>query len=119
MVVDDNRSLLAFTVRYLARLGYTVLPFNDSEQAWNEFAGHSASYQLVILDVTMPSLSGEALSRNMLERNPGIRLILMSGNPFSPEQVAAADPTQITFLQKPFTPRMLAQAVSGLLGSRP
>jgi len=34
MVVDDDPALLGFTCKYLSRLGYSVVPYRSSEEAW-------------------------------------------------------------------------------------
>jgi two-component system cell cycle sensor histidine kinase/response regulator CckA len=122
MVVDDDPSLLGFTSKYLTRLGYSVSPYRSSEEAWKRFTALDADYSLVVIDVSMPTLSGEQLSRMMLGEKPHIRLILTSGYPFDMEKLLAAiGPERMAFLHKPFTPAMLAETVARLLrsGSEP
>jgi FixJ family two-component response regulator len=68
----------------------------------------------------MPALSGEQLSRMMLEARPEIRLILTSGYPFDMQKaLSAAGAERLAFLHKPFTPAMLAETVTRLLASVP
>jgi len=118
MVIDDDRALLGFTCKYLTRLGYSVTPYRSSEEAWKQFDRPDARYSLVLIDFFMPGLSGEQLSRMMLEVNPEIRLILASGYPFNAESLLRAAPGRVAFLHKPFTPAMLAETVDRLVGPR-
>jgi two-component system cell cycle sensor histidine kinase/response regulator CckA len=120
MVVDDDPALLGFTSKYLTRLGYSVSPYQSSEEAWKQFSAQGASYSLVVIDLSMPALSGEQLSHMMREEKPEIRLILTSGYPFDMEPLlAAGGPDRAAFLHKPFTPAMLAETVARLLRSNP
>ena len=116
MVIDDDRALLSFTSKYLTRLGYSVSSYGSSEEAWQRFSSPGAEYSLVVIDVSMPVLSGEQLSRMMLAEKPEIRHILTSGYPFDMEQLLATrGPGRAAFLHKPFTPAMLAETVARLL----
>src|SRR5947208_1341082 len=117
MVVDDDVALLGFTGKYLSRLGYSVHTCRNSEEAWKQFNANGANYSLAVIDVSLPGLSGVELSRMILNATADVRLILTSGYPFDPHKLLAPGPGRIAFLHKPFSPSMLAQAVSGLIGA--
>jgi DNA-binding NtrC family response regulator len=119
MVIDDDPALLGFTSKYLSRLGYSVVPYRSAEEAWKHFALPTANYSLVVIDLSLPGMSGEQLSRMMLGVNPEIRLILTSGYPFDTERLLDAGPGRMAFLHKPFTPAMLAETVERLLRAGP
>src|SRR6266576_2192393 len=108
MVVDDDRALLGFTNKYLSRLGYSVTACRTSEEAWTLFSAPAANYSLVVVDLSMPGLSGEELSRRMLSADPHVRLILTSGYPFDPRKTLDGG-ERVAFLHKPFTPSMLTE----------
>ena len=119
MVVDDDPALLGFTCKYLSRLGYSVVSYRSSEEAWKHFETSGAGYSIVLIDLTMPSISGERLLRMMLKVNPEIGLILTSGFPFDAESLLDPAPVRIAFLHKPFTPAMLAETVERLVRAGP
>jgi two-component system cell cycle sensor histidine kinase/response regulator CckA len=119
MVIDDDPALLNFTSKYLTRLGYFVVSYRSAEEAWRQFESPAADYSLAVIDLSLPGLSGEQLSGMILRSKPDFRLILMSGYPFDTHKLIEAGPDRITFLHKPFTPAMLAEAVHRLLGEPP
>jgi two-component system cell cycle sensor histidine kinase/response regulator CckA len=119
MVVDDDPALLGFTCKYLSRLGYTVVPYRSSEEAWKQFQTSGAGFSLGLIDQSMPGISGEQLSRMMLSVNPEIRLIITSGYPVDPQSLLETTPDRIAFLLKPFTPAMLAETVNRLVRASP
>jgi DNA-binding NtrC family response regulator len=51
----------------------------------------------------------------MLEIRPELRILVCSGSPFFIENLPASLQRQVAFLQKPFVPKMLADAVQQLL----
>jgi len=119
MVVDDDPALLGFTCKYLSRLGYSVVASRSSEEAWKQFQTAGVRFSLVLIDQSMPVISGEQLLRMMLSVEPGVRLILTSGYPFDAQDLLESAPDRIAFLHKPFTPAMLAETVDRLLRASP
>jgi DNA-binding NtrC family response regulator len=120
MVIDDDPALLGFTSKFLTRLGYSVVPFRNPQEAWKQFTVPGSECSLVVIGVSMPALSGEQLSRMMLEAKPEVRVLLTSGYPFDMQKVfSAGGQERMAFLHKPFTPAMLAETVVRLLAGVP
>jgi DNA-binding NtrC family response regulator len=114
LIVDDELPLLRVMTQYLSRLGYAVAACHSGREAWAAFSAEPSAYTMVLADMTMPEMSGQELLSRMIGRNPGLSMLICSGYPFDPASIPAA-PDQIGFLQKPFTPKMLAEAVAKLL----
>jgi DNA-binding response OmpR family regulator len=116
MVVDDDQALLGFTTKYLSRLGYSVAAYRSSEEAWRQFSAPAANYALIVVDLSLPVLSGEELASMMLDANPEVRLIITSGYPFDPARRFDSGGDRVAFLHKPFAPSMLTETIDRLLG---
>ncbi len=114
LIVDDEIPLLKVMEQYLTRLGYTITACRNGREAWEAFAADPSAFTLVLADITMPEMSGQELLSRMIGQNPQLCMLICSGYPFDLSTIQAA-PEQLGFLQKPFTPRMLAEAVSKLL----
>jgi DNA-binding NtrC family response regulator len=117
LVVDDELALLALMQRYLERLGYEVESCSDSRAALNMVSDNPFVFRLVVADLSMPQLSGRDLVSRIGEVNPEIAILVCSGEPFDCQSIPHARPDRIGFLQKPFAPKMLADAVAQLLPS--
>lgn len=115
LLVDDELSLLVVLEQYLSRLGYKVSACRSGQQAWELFERQPSAYSLVMADIVMPEMSGQEMLVRMLELNPGICILICSGYPFDVSSLPATAHQQIGFLQKPFTPKMLAGAIEQLL----
>ena len=114
LVVDDEQSLLTVMEQYLRRLGHDVVACRDGQEAWEAFERAPGSFQLVLADMTLPEMSGSELLSKMLKVNPSICILICSGYPFDASTLPASHQQQIGFLQKPFTPRMLAESIEQL-----
>jgi len=118
LIVDDQPALLRMMSLYLTRLGYSVATETSTEQAWARVESDPEGTDIAVLDATMPGIGLEELSLRMLHANPRLRVLGASGYPVDMTAVEAAAPGRVAFLQKPFTPEMLAEAVRSLLGAQ-
>jgi len=112
VIVEDEELVRAVTARVLDRAGYSVIEAPDGEEALRLVRRHQPTIDLLITDVVMAKLGGLELARRIVNERPGFPILLMSG--YNREEMAAEDPS-IGFLQKPFTPNELLEAVSRLL----
>jgi DNA-binding NtrC family response regulator len=118
LIVDDQPALLRMMSVFLTRLGYTVTTASTTEKAWAHVEANPEGTDVAVLDATMAGLSMEELALRMLRANPLLRVLGASGYPVDMAAVEADAPGRVAFLQKPFTPEMLAAAVRSLLGAQ-
>ncbi len=118
LLVDDEKALLIVMEQYLRRLGYGVEACLSGQEAWDRFEAHPFAYSLVLADITMPEMSGQELLLRMLQLNSTIGILICSGYPFDISTLPSTVHQQTGFLQKPFTPKMLSEAIERLLAVR-
>jgi DNA-binding NtrC family response regulator len=119
LLVEDEPPLLQLIDKYLQRLGFEVETYLKSFEALRNFEAEPDRYGMVIADLGMPDMPGDTLLMRMLEIRPDLRILVCSGSPFFIENLPRALQQQVAFLQKPFMPKMLAEAVRNLLQERP
>jgi signal transduction histidine kinase/DNA-binding response OmpR family regulator len=116
--VGRERVLLAeddATVRRLARVmletaGYEVVEAATPQEAEEALAQADRPVELLLSDVVMPGTSGPALHARLAARQPGLRVVYMSGH--ADDAVGrAGTPEGVVFLQKPFTAAALRAKV--------
>ncbi|MGD0871017.1 MAG: response regulator [Bryobacteraceae bacterium] len=118
LVVDDERPLLRMLSLYLGRLGYSVTTAETTDAAWKLVEAGPAAFTVAVLDGSMSGMSMDDLALRMLRTDPALRVLAASGYPVDMTALAEAAPGRVDFLQKPFTPEMLATALRGLLGAQ-
>lgn len=73
--------------------------------------------RLLLTDIVMPGMSGVELARNLRVIKPGLKVLFISG--YTDDiGVGAGDPATL-YLQKPFTPEVLAEKVREVLNLEP
>jgi signal transduction histidine kinase/ActR/RegA family two-component response regulator len=114
LFIDDEPALVTLTVFSLEQLGFKVTAFANPAEAIREFERRPADFDILVTDLAMPNITGEALGLSIRKLRPDIPIILMSGN----LERLARDRVHATgadlCLAKPFRPTELAQAIRGL-----
>ncbi len=79
MVADDEENIRNSITEFLEDLGYTVFTFSNGRDALDAFRENPYQFDMIISDITMPFLPGDALAAYILEIRPEIPIILCSG----------------------------------------
>ncbi|MBN2196857.1 MAG: response regulator [Polyangiaceae bacterium] len=115
LVVDDDLLVRSMTQRALERLGFAVVAADCGDTALTVFRELARTIDLVLLDRTMPGMSGEETFARLREIDPGVRVVYASGA--APESDGAGLPAGISgFVQKPCLPSQLAALLRRVLG---
>jgi DNA-binding response OmpR family regulator len=77
LLVEDEEPLRRYAARLLTELGFTVVGAADGAQALDVFRERGAELSLVLLDLTLPGLSGEAVLSEI--QQAGVPVVLSSG----------------------------------------
>jgi two-component system, cell cycle sensor histidine kinase and response regulator CckA len=99
----------------LRKLGYLVLEAKNGIEACILAMQQAESFQLLLTDVVMPGMAGRELSQHLTAINPDLRTLFISGYMNDVGIMAGQEESTSRFLQKPFTPEMLARTVRKLL----
>lgn len=109
LLVDDEAALVELLQKYLERLGYEVHACTTPEDALALFEADPQAYALVLTDLSLPGINGEQMIERMRKRRPRLPAIISSGYPYEVRLKWTA------FLQKPYLPKMLAEAIEKIL----
>ncbi len=114
LVVDDDEAVRSVTFEMLKRLGFEVTTADSGASALEE-ATHQ-SFDLVLLDLAMPKMSGVEVFSSLKEMKPESRVIFMTGysrDEFSDLLTDNEDTTAV--LSKPFPMQELKTSVETML----
>lgn len=110
LVVDDEDVLRGLARSVLERLGYRVLVAHDGLEAVELVEG-GVHVDLVLLDQTMPRLSGPETLRKLRSISPQLPVVLTSGYELETRPLVLSGLKVEGFLPKPYTPDSLGAAV--------
>jgi PAS domain S-box-containing protein len=111
LVVDDEESVRSTVATMLRKIGFAVALAADGRQGLASFCENPERYALVLLDLTMPHLDGEAAFAAMRAIRPDAAIVLMSG--FTEEEAIRRFTGKglAGFIHKPFTFEGLGETV--------
>ena len=115
LLIDDDPDQTTLLRGLLEPLGFTIHSANDGDRGLA--LAHKHRPELVLLDVTMPGLSGWEVARRLRAmRGDDIRIIMVSGDAHEIQQGSAGFVAHDQFLIKPVDLDALIDAVGSLLG---
>jgi two-component system, cell cycle sensor histidine kinase and response regulator CckA len=117
LVIDDEPAVCETSTRFLKHLGYDTIAADNGQAGIAGFEAHHAALVCVLLDLTMPGMSGIAVMAELRKRDLSIPIVLMSGYTQADVADVLAKTPGVSFLSKPFTPTALGQHVQAIITS--
>ncbi|MDQ1469437.1 MAG: two-component system, cell cycle sensor histidine kinase and response regulator CckA [Bryobacterales bacterium] len=116
LVIDDEATVRDTATRALRWMGYDVMLAASGDEGLASLQAHPNDVKVVLLDLTMPGLSGSETFRLLRKFNPRLPVILSSG--FNEAEAAGMlrNHGLASFLQKPYTLQQLAQKIERATG---
>ncbi len=111
LLVEDEDLVRSLTARVLTDLGYTVLQACNGVEALQLLETRPHPVHLLLTDLVMPEMGGDALAKILTERIPGLKLVFMSGYANRAVMQHSIISPDDVFVSKPFGPPAIAQAV--------
>jgi two-component system response regulator MprA len=115
LIVEDDRRMAAFLDRALAFEGYRPLVVGDGEQALATASREPP--QLVVLDVTLPGISGLDVARE-IRRSSGVPILMLTAREGLADRIIGLDAGADDYVGKPFALQELLARMRALLRGR-
>ncbi|MBI5509905.1 MAG: response regulator [Deltaproteobacteria bacterium] len=117
-IADDEEIVRVVASRTLERAGFETLVVNDGLEAVNVVRARGDEIDVVILDYTMPNLSGADACRQIQKLKPDLPVILSSGYSAAEATERFAPLGLAAFLQKPYLPQEFVTMVRDVISER-
>ncbi len=116
LVVDDEPGVREVASRMLEFAGYTVLTAANGAAGVEAFRDHAGDIRAVLLDMTMPDISGEEVFRAIRQIRPDAKVIVSTGYNEQETMSLFHGKGLAGFIQKPYEPSKLIEVVSRAAG---
>ena len=111
LLVDDDLAILEMLKESMENLGYQVTAIQGSREALDAFSSAPNDYDMVITDMTMPHMTGFELSKQILEIDTNIPIVLCTGySELITKEKAKAIGIK-AFITKPFLQEVLSRTI--------
>jgi two-component system, cell cycle sensor histidine kinase and response regulator CckA len=118
LVVDDECGIRDLLVVLLRHYGYSAVSAGTPREALAMVEGWGGEpIDLLVTDLAMPGMNGDALAGKLRELQPALKVIFISGYSVNDPVAANLDLRNATFLRKPTNIRALDDAVRALFQS--
>lgn len=121
LLVDDELAIRELTRSTLEHFGYRVLTASEGTEAIVQFVQHQKEVALALVDMMMPVMDGAQTIRALLQLQPDLKVIAISGLLTNGHSAALASSNVRAFLSKPHTAEELLTTLQRVLrpeGSR-
>jgi signal transduction histidine kinase/CheY-like chemotaxis protein len=115
LLVEDEGGVRNLIQAILQANGYTLLVASNGHEAMRISRQHDEPIHLLITDVVMPGMSGRELAEQLRPTRPHMKLLCLSGYTEDALLHHGISSEEFAFLQKPFTPALIAYKVREIL----
>ena len=115
LLVDDEASILDITSQTLQSSGYRVLTATDGAEAMAVYVQHKSEIAIVLTDMMMPIMDGQATIHALMRINPAIKIVAASGLSTNGNAMNGAGTCIKHFLLKPYTAETLLKVMRAVL----
>jgi PAS domain S-box-containing protein len=102
LIVDDEDMLRVAVSKMLAKKGIGVFETGDGRKAVELFRTHSAKIDVVLLDVTLPGMSGPEVLAELRKLRPDVKVILTTAYGRDRALAAMGDDQSYPYVRKPY-----------------
>ena len=114
-VVEDDAAVRSLVVEVLQSFNYNVIEAETGDLAISLWPQIRDDVDLLLTDMVMPGMGGRELAQHLITMKPDLRVLFMSGFTDDVGILAGHEQGTSGFLQKPFTPEVLARTVRKIL----
>ena len=114
LVVDDDPLVLRLASSVLGSAGFRVAVAEGGRAALELWEPLRSGIALVLSDVVMPGIDGPEMAHRMVEIDPGVKILFMSG--YTDRQRDAEAGRRFPLIRKPFLPEDLVRKVRQAIG---
>jgi len=115
LVVDDEPAVREVACRMLTRMGFETLTANDGDESLDVYRRHQDEIVAVLLDLTMPKMSGDKAFEALQRIQPNVKVLISSGYGEARLAERFKDQRSVGFVQKPYNLKQLRQAMQKIM----
>jgi CheY-like chemotaxis protein len=115
LLAEDNEGLREAAKEMLERLSYRVILASNGAEAVQVFTNNPGQFDLIILDVVMPKVSGPEAFSQIASVRPDLRVLFSTGYTAEAASLNSMTAQGASVLQKPYSLKNLGQMVRAIL----
>ncbi|QDT38532.1 response regulator transcription factor [Stratiformator vulcanicus] len=118
LIVEDEEALAAGLAFNFKQEGYAVTVAMDGRSALNHYSGDKSPFDVIILDLMLPGMSGYDVCREIRKQDRRVPILILSARQLPEDRTLAFDAGTDQYLSKPFSLPEVISRVKNLLARR-
>jgi PAS domain S-box-containing protein len=102
LMIEDEDTLRVAVSKMLRRMGFSVIEADDGAAGVDQFRSNAGKIDVVLLDLTMPGMTGREVLEELRRLRPDIQVILTTAYSQDSALSALGDPASWLYLRKPY-----------------
>jgi CheY-like chemotaxis protein len=102
LIIDDEDMLRLPIAKMLRRKGFSILETGDGATGIDLFQAHATEIDLVLLDLTLPGMSGGEVLGELRKMRPSIKVVLSTAYGRDRALADVSEPESVYYLRKPY-----------------
>ena len=116
LVIEDEKIIRNLVKRILKKYGYNVLTSSDGKKGLEVYKENKDSIDIILLDLTMPEMSGQMVFEEMLKIDPNVKVMISSGHGEEETRKGILSLAK-GYVKKPYKIDELARSIRSILDS--
>ncbi len=114
LIVEDEAAIREFEAINLKRVGYSVTEAGSGEEALDIYDNYGKSFDIALLDISMPGMDGFALCKELRRRSETLGIIMLTARTQEMDKISGLMIGADDYITKPFSPTELLARVDSL-----
>ena len=114
LIVEDETAIREFEAINLRRVGYETVEAGSGEEALDIYDNGGESFDIALLDISMPGMDGFALCKELRRRSETLGIIMLTARTQEMDKISGLMLGADDYITKPFSPTELLARVDSL-----
>jgi len=114
LIVEDEVAIREFEAINLKRVGYEITEAGSGEEALEIYDNSGISFDIALLDISMPGMDGFALCKELRRRSETLGIIMLTARTQEMDKISGLMLGADDYITKPFSPTELLARVDSL-----
>lgn len=114
LMIEDNESVCEMMGMFFENEGYEASFYHDGEEGWLAYQENPRAWDIVVLDLNLPSMDGLVICRKIREISKETPIIMLTARDSESSQVIGLEMGADDYVTKPFSPVALMARLKAL-----
>ena len=115
LMIEDTEAVCEMMEMFFEKEGWTAEFYHDGKEGYDAFVNHQDKWDLVILDLNLPSMDGMQICRQIRQMNEQVPIVMLTARDSESDQVIGLEIGADDYVAKPFSPLTMMARIKALL----